>query len=151
MLLFRVDNRLVHGQIIEAWLPYTHAKHLVIANDSLTADHLRQQIIGLAIPTGVQIYFLKILELPSFLQKFAHEKILVILENCSDLEHALKQNMPTPRINIGNLHFAEGKKQLLPHVALNQQELEILKEISKKFIVDFRALPTEKPRGIHEL
>ena len=39
---FRVDNRLVHGQVIEAWLPYTGARHLVVANDELATDFLRQ-------------------------------------------------------------------------------------------------------------
>ena len=35
---FRVDNRLVHGQVIEAWLPYTGARHLIVANDELAAQ-----------------------------------------------------------------------------------------------------------------
>ena len=50
---FRVDNRLVHGQVIEAWLPYTGAKHLVVANDELAGDVIRQQIIELAVPHRV--------------------------------------------------------------------------------------------------
>ena len=50
---FRVDNRLVHGQVIEAWLPYTGAKHLVVANDELATDLLRRQIVELAIPQRV--------------------------------------------------------------------------------------------------
>ena len=50
---FRVDNRLVHGQVIEAWLPYTGARHLIVANDELAADALRQQIIELAVPQRI--------------------------------------------------------------------------------------------------
>ena len=43
---FRVDNRLIHGQVIEGWLPYTGAAHLIVANDALAEDLLRQQIMS---------------------------------------------------------------------------------------------------------
>ncbi len=151
MLLFRIDNRLIHGQIIEAWLPYIHAKLLIVANDALAEDNLRQQIISLAIPEQIQVHFVKIQDLPQTLQRCEHEKILVILESCADAAQAVKLDIPTPRINIGNLHFAQGKKQLLPHVAVTDEEYDILKEFDSKFAVDFRAVPTEKPRGLHEL
>ena len=44
MLWFRVDNRLVHGQVIEGWLPYVAARHLIVANDAMSADLLQQQV-----------------------------------------------------------------------------------------------------------
>lgn len=50
MTFVRIDNRLVHGQIIETWLPFTRARTIVVANDELAADPLRQEIMSLAIP-----------------------------------------------------------------------------------------------------
>ncbi len=150
MLLFRVDNRLVHGQIIEAWIPYLHAKHLVVANDELAKDILRQQIIGLAIPKQITVHFITLADLPQTIQGNC-EKTLVILENCADLASVLENDTIIPRINIGNLHFGPNKKQLLPHIAVTEHELEFLQNINKRYLLDFRAIPTEKPRGLHEL
>ncbi len=151
MLLFRIDNRLIHGQIIEAWLPYTQAKHLIVANDSLADDDLRQQIFCLAIPAQIQVYFIHIQQLAKTITDLNDQKIFVILENCSDAKFATSQDIPKPHINIGNLHFAAGKKQLLPHVAVTEEELDILKHFDANFSLDFRAVPTEKSRGLHEL
>ncbi len=151
MLLFRIDNRLVHGQIIEAWLPYIQAKNLIVANDALAEDNLRQQIICLAVPEQINIHFTKISKLPELLHQYRHDKILVILENCADACLATSLDIPTPQINVGNLHFASGKSQLLPHVAVTDEEYELLKQLSKKFTLDFRAVPTEKSRGLYEL
>ena len=64
---FRVDNRLVHGQVIEAWLPYTGARHLVVANDELADDIMRQQIIELAVPQRVMTHFINVKELAATL------------------------------------------------------------------------------------
>ncbi len=150
MPLFRVDNRLVHGQIIEAWLPFLQAKRLIVANDELAKDHLRQQIVSLAIPKQIIVSFITLGQLPSLLDNI-HEKTLVVLENCADLKHILTFDLVIPRINIGNLHFGANKKQLLPHVAVTEDEYNFLEDINKKYLLDFRAIPTEKPRGLHEL
>ncbi len=151
MPFIRVDNRLVHGQVIEAWLPYTGAKHLVVANDALAEDALRQQIISLAVPQRVPIHFVSLQELPHVLQTYAHERILVLLEHCEDAARAFALNIPVSRLNVGNLHYAEGKKQLLPHVAVTDAEIRILQQLSEKIAVDFRSVPTEKNRELHEL
>ena len=45
MPFVRVDNRLVHGQIIESWLPFTRARMILVVNDELAADYLRQEIM----------------------------------------------------------------------------------------------------------
>ena len=53
MIWYRIDNRLIHGQIIEAWLPYTRATRLVVPNDEFSAEPLRQQTILLAVPSPI--------------------------------------------------------------------------------------------------
>ncbi len=151
MVLFRVDNRLVHGQVIEAWLPFLHAKQLIVANDDLASDALRQQIICLAIPKQINVHFITIAQLPEIISYYPNEKILILLEHCQDLAQALKYDISISRINIGNLHFGANKKQLLPHVAVTDAEFEFLQSLNEQYMIDFRSIPTEKPRGLHEL
>ena len=62
MLWVRVDNRLVHGQVIETWLPYTNAPYLLVVNDELAADPLRQTIISLAVPARITLRVLQVKE-----------------------------------------------------------------------------------------
>ena len=56
----RIDNRLIHGQIIETWLPYTGATQVVVANDELANDILQQEIMSLAIPQTVASSFVSV-------------------------------------------------------------------------------------------
>ena len=67
MYWVRVDNRLVHGQIIETWLPFTKSRMIVVANDELSHDELRQEIMGLAIPAHVEKAFVSVAEAAMFL------------------------------------------------------------------------------------
>ena len=152
MRWFRVDNRLVHGQVIEAWLPYTGARHLVVVNDDLAADPLRQQIVSLAVPQRVQMHFTSLAGLPQVLRCCGEEKTLVLLENCQDVAHVLRMGVALSVLNVGNLHYGPGKRQLLPHVAVTDDEASLLRNFSASGAqLDFRSVPAEKARGVDEL
>ena len=131
---FRVDNRLVHGQVIEAWLPYTGARHLIVANDELAADALRQQIIELAVTLDA-----------------CGEDCFVLFGNCQDARRASNAGIIMETLNIGNLHYGPEKMQILPHVALSAEDREDLRSIQQHLVLlDFRSVPTETVRGPHE-
>ena len=55
IVLFRVDDRFVHGQILQGWLPSTRAQELFIANDALAQDDVQKMIMECAIPYNVKI------------------------------------------------------------------------------------------------
>ncbi|MBQ9405482.1 MAG: PTS sugar transporter subunit IIB [Desulfovibrio sp.] len=148
---FRVDNRLVHGQVIEAWLPYTGAKHLVVANDALADDGVSQQIISLAIPQRIAVYFIPVHELLPRLDACGEESF-VLFATCKDARRACDAGVPMNVLNMCNLHYAPDKMQILPHVALSAEDREDLHVLREHFVqLDFRSVPTEPVRGIHEL
>ena len=144
---FRVDNRLVHGQIIEAWLPYTGAKHLIVANDDLFADTLRQQIVCLAVPRYVNMHFIRVDDLPDLLDECGDES-LVLFADCRDARRACDAGVAMRVLNMGNLHYAPGKTQISRHVAVSETDREDLKTIQLYLVeLDFRCIPTEHARG----
>lgn len=145
---FRIDNRLVHGQVIEAWLPYTGARDLVVANDALAEDMLRQQIISLAVPQRVAVHFIPLNALEATLAA-CKDTAFVLFMDCGDAFAAFSTGMPMSSLNIGNLHYSEGKRQLLPHVAVSPQEEGQLRSMRDAGVsLDFRCVPTENTRGL---
>jgi len=146
MFFARVDNRLVHGQIIEAWLPFTDARALVVANDELAADDLRQQIMSIAIPLGVDIRFSPVAEVGALLRgkDFAENDALVLFSSCQDARRAFDAGFAFTRLNLGNLHYGPGKKQICQHIALSRDDedcLEILK--AQGVALDYRCIPSD--------
>ncbi len=159
MIIVRVDDRLVHGQVIEAWLPFTEAKHLVVANDALVHDDLRQQIMSLAVPQHVHIHFIALDVLVQCISECAKEKVFVLLESLQDLERALAlytahitvTSAPSIHVNIGNVSHGLDKQKIAAHVSVTQDEYQFLQQISEKFNMDFRSVPAEKPRVWHDI
>ncbi|MFV0422839.1 PTS sugar transporter subunit IIB [Oleidesulfovibrio sp.] len=140
----RVDNRLIHGQIIETWLPYTGAKHLLVVNDELAADDLQQQIVSLAVPGRVSITFVRVDELDDFVTRrgVPLDDTLVLFANCKDARRSSEKGFAFQVLNIGNLHYAPGKRQLCPHVAVSEDDEACLRFFKRNNVsLDFRCVP----------
>ncbi len=145
----RIDNRLVHGQVIENWLPYCKANRLVVANDTLACDELQQEIVSLAVSGNVGLVFTpveKSLETYHSLDKDSRPQDLFFLfATCSDAQRAYKTGLQFKAVNIGNLHYAPGKKQICEHVALDQSDRECLRFFQEESVkLDFRCVPNKQ-------
>ncbi|WP_029894846.1 PTS sugar transporter subunit IIB [Desulfohalovibrio reitneri] len=148
MFWVRIDNRLVHGQIIEAWLPYTGADVLVVVNDELAQDDLRQEIMAMAIPQDVTLRFASIdraSDVVADLSVGGHaENVLVLLATCPDAKRAFEEGLRFDELNVGNLHYGPGKKQVCPHVSLSGEDESCLEFFSQREVqLDYRCVPND--------
>ena len=146
MLWVRVDNRLVHGQVIETWLPYTNASYLLVINDELAADPLRQTIISLAVPARITLQVLKVKDATAALNALDPEanNTLVLVANCRDALRIFDAGVLFPLLNVGNLHYGQGKRQICSHVALSEDDEACLLQLKAHSVkLDFRCVPNE--------
>ncbi|MCG8410015.1 MAG: PTS sugar transporter subunit IIB, partial [Bacteroidales bacterium] len=103
MAWIRIDNRLIHGQVIETWIPYTNAKQLLVVNDDFADDCLRQQIATLAVPGRVSVNFIHVDEISSFAEHNNLQDTLIIVADCNDAKRIHDEGLSFESINIGNL------------------------------------------------
>lgn len=146
MFWVRVDNRLIHGQVVEAWVPYIGAHSILVGNDDLAADELQQEIMSLAIPRAVESAFLTIDELSkdTRLSINGRENTLLLFSTCLDVRRAFEKGLRMPVLNIGNLHYAQGKRQLSPSVALGPEDESCLHFLLEHGVeLDFRCVPND--------
>ncbi len=140
----RVDNRLVHGQVIEAWIPYTGSKVLVVADDSLANDQMRQTIMSLAIPRPIQTFFVPLTEVTSTLSAAGADSFLLFAD-CRSARTAFEHGVSYTCLNIGNLHYSPGKEQVCDHVALGDEDYQNLRYLAAQGVeLDFRCVPNRK-------
>ena len=149
MMWFRIDNRLVHGQVIEAWLPYLRAHTLVVVNDVLAADHLQQEIMKLAIPGHITVTFTPVSAVKKIYEHAQHTvngAVLFLIADCLDVERMQAEGISIPVLNIGNMHYAPGKEHISPHVAVSLEEKTCLKGMEATgTVLDFRSVPSDSP------
>ncbi|MBU1000897.1 MAG: PTS sugar transporter subunit IIB [Proteobacteria bacterium] len=147
MFWVRVDNRLIHGQIIETWLPYTKSRTIIVANDDVCGDPLRQEIMSLAIPHHVDKAFVRVEATHEYMSRaYAVDEpdVLVLFASCADARRAHESGLAFKSLNLGNMHYGPGKQQVCAHVALDGRDRTCLHYFADSGVVlDFRCVPSE--------
>lgn len=153
--LVRVDNRLLHGQVLEAWIPALKICRVVVADEEVASNSLVFSAMSLCLPPGLMAEVLPVagLSLPEL--ALSKEPTLLLVREVEALVRAQEQGLEAslaPRINVGNVHFAEGRRPVTPSVYLSQEEIRTLSDMAKAgFRIEVAALPTEHPVGIAEI
>ncbi len=128
LVLARIDCRLIHGQVVETWVPHTKANSLVVANDELAANPLLRSVMELAVPMGIRVHFCRVDEVGAVLSDAdrAGERSILLVSNAADAVRLRKEGAEFDLLNIGNLHFAEGKVEISPSVFFAPEDFEAL-------------------------
>jgi PTS system mannose-specific IIB component len=144
--LVRVDNRLIHGQVVEAWLPALHATRILVADDEAAGSPLTRAAMGLAVPAPVKVEIVPIAKADFAAAQASPERTLVLLRDVHDAMRARELGLSFSALNLGNVHFASGRVQVSSSVFLSPAELEALRRLSGAGVqIDLRPVPKEKP------
>ncbi len=155
VVLARVDNRLVHGQVLEAWVPRLGVNQVVIADDEAAASPLAQAAMTLALPPEMQGTVLPVAKVDYAALAGGSRTVLLLLRDVDDVVRAVAAGL-TPamasRVNLGNVHYASGRRPVTPSVFLSAREISEIEELEARgFEVDARAVPTDaavRPREL---
>lgn len=130
-LVIRVDDRLVHGQILYGWLQGWPADEVWLANDRVARDPVERDVyldlLEGVNPSGILPIDEAILRFSG--KKQVDRRILLILESCSDLARMLKAGVCPSEAHLGNLARHEGHAVLSSNVAVSPQDREALEQI----------------------
>jgi mannose/fructose/N-acetylgalactosamine-specific phosphotransferase system component IIB len=152
--LVRVDSRLVHGQILEAWVPFIKAKCIIVVNDKVAADPFLETVIKMAVPSDMEVI---ISSIDDFVQNytFAHgngKRTIVLFGSIADACNAFERGFHFDKLNIGNVHNNEYKVCCSSSVFLCDEEISTLENLLKKagVFVELQRVPKGRAVNIKE-
>lgn len=153
ILLTRIDNRLVHGQVATQWNSYIGANLILVANDKVAGDKVRQGLMDMAAPNGVGTRYFTIQKTIDVIHKASDsQKIFIIVENPQDVLRLVEGGVPIKKVNIGNMHMAEGKRQVATSVAVDDNDIASCKKLQELGVeLEIRRVPTTAAEDISKL
>jgi PTS system mannose-specific IIB component len=153
--LVRVDNRLLHGQILETWIPRLGIGEVVVADDEAAASPLARAAMTLCVPPEVPARIVAVRDVPWAALAGGRPAVLVLLRDVAALLAARAAGLTpalAPAVNLGNVHFGPGRRPVTPSVFLSGGEVAALRSLSEEgFRIEARAIPSESPAGIDEI
>ncbi|HJE96776.1 MAG TPA: PTS N-acetylgalactosamine transporter subunit IIB [Ligilactobacillus acidipiscis] len=151
IVLTRIDNRLVHGQVGVVWTSSIGANLLLVANDQTAQDELQQELMeATAESSGVGIRFWTLQKTIDNIHKAAErQKIFIIVRTPQDALKLVEGGVPIKQVNVGNMHFTQGKERLTKKVYVDDEDEKVLTELADHGVEVFiQDVPEDKKQNI---
>lgn len=125
IVLTRIDSRLIHGQVLEAWVPHIHANCIVVANDAVAAAGFQKSLMMASVPKGIRVIIVSVAEAAALFAgpDLASLRVLLLFACSADALEAHRLGVPFQSLNLGNMHGGEGKVRCSCTIALGAEDI----------------------------
>ena len=156
IVLCRIDDRLIHGQVVVGWGQRLGLGFIVVVDDAVRANVWEQELYRMGVPAAMDVVFATVAEAAARLEEWERDPRPGIvltgdIETMVALCAAAGQAAPR-RVNVGGVHAREGRTERLRYVFLTAEEAAKLQALAGNGVeVTAQDLPTTKPVPIAEL
>ena len=151
--VFRIDDRLIHGQIITAWIAYADAKTIIVADDKAAADSFSQSLLKMATPDSIDLKILSVDEAVNVIKSDKENgKALLLMRGPESALKMIRAGVRKDQINVGNMNMKKGKTKVLGNLWVFPEDVENIKKIYETGVtMEVRAVRNERSQDVMEL
>jgi mannose/fructose/N-acetylgalactosamine-specific phosphotransferase system component IIB len=124
MLILRVDDRLIHGQVIAGWVRPLGIQSIILASDRLSRDEWSCSAYRLAIPDGIDFSCCTLNDCMGKLPTENKRRAMILTESISEASELVKRGLAIKEINVGGLSYHEGTREVAPYIFLATEDIE---------------------------
>ena len=147
IVLARIDDRLIHGQVATVWAKVTGCERIIVCDDEVANDAIRSTLLKQVAPPGIKSSVVDIEKAVRVYSnpKYEAAKCLLLFTNPTSVLKMVEAGVELKSINIGGMSFKEGKRQITGAVSVDDADVEAFKKLNEKGIeLEIRKVDTDK-------
>lgn len=138
IVLVRIDDRMLHGQVVSTWLKDYGIEQVLIINDKAANDPIQKSVAGLAAPKDVKVHLFGVEQFIDILKKTPiKRKTMLIFTTSTDVLKLIENGLEIKEVNVGGMRYNESRKRLSKAVSVTSEEEEAFKKLIEKDIKVF--------------
>lgn len=149
IVLCRVDDRLVHGQVVIGWGRPLGVEFIALVDEGVASSPWEQDLYRMAVPPEIEVRFATVAEAAGQLAGWnGNDHRGLLLTGDVETMAALHRAVPgvVRRINLGGIHHRPGRRERLPYLYLTDDELRGLVALEAEGAeISAQDLPTSTP------
>jgi mannose/fructose/N-acetylgalactosamine-specific phosphotransferase system component IIB len=155
IVLCRIDDRLIHGQVVIGWGRPLGIDLIILVDDQVAGSPWEQELYRMAVEPDIEVRFVTVAQATAQMADWqANGKRGLVLTG--DLETMAALHTANPevvhRINLGGIHHRPGRRERLPFIYLTDQELRTLNTLQEGgAVITAQDLPTTPPVTLRSL
>lgn len=154
MVLVRIDDRLIHGQVVENWMKFLKINHVIVVNDFVANDRMQKTLFSMAVPDHARISILTITQAKKAILngQFEEDKAMLLLVSPQDVLNLINKGVRIKEVNVGGMHYSSDKKQILKAISVSKEDIQAFQELDKLGVhLEARMVPDDEKIDIMEI
>jgi PTS system mannose-specific IIB component/fructoselysine and glucoselysine-specific PTS system IIB component len=154
ILLYRVDDRLIHGQVILGWGRPLGIDFILLVDDQVRESPWEQDLYRMGVPAGIEVIFASRAEAAGLVAQHRDDgrRGIVLAGEIGTMTYLSHAGVIIPGVNLGGIHHQPGRTERLPYLYLTDEELKELEELQASGVeVSAQDLPTANPVPLRSL
>lgn len=153
--MVRVDDRMIHGQVVVGWASVLHPDRIVLCHDEIAQNEWEKELYESSFAdSGIKINVFTVDELLRYIrsEEFEKEKVILLVETPKDALRLLEKGVAFGCLNIGGLHYRANKKELNHYIYVDSEDIQALVEISRRGVkIEGQDVPSARKVDVVEM
>lgn len=153
LLLYRIDDRLIHGQVVVGWGQPLDIGFIVLVDDAVATSDWEQELYRMAVPPDMDVYFYTADDAVAALAKYRADGRpgLLVTGDIATMRR-LTERAGIDAVNVGGIHSRAGRVQKSRYVFLSPDEERALRELATSGVkVTAQDVPGARPVPLDDL
>ncbi|MDQ6611633.1 MAG: PTS sugar transporter subunit IIB, partial [Gemmatimonadota bacterium] len=129
--LYRIDDRLIHGQVVVGWGQPLELRFIILVDDVVAASDWEQELYRMGVPPEMEVQFCNVESASRHLENFLTDSRtgIVLVGDIGTMQRLVTANPEIRSVNVGGVHHAPGRTAKLRYVFLTPDEEQGLRAI----------------------
>ena len=152
IVLLRIDDRLIHGQVVMGWMKRFSIDHIVAVDDEIVEGSMQAKLIKMATPVGSTSDVVTSSTAISLLQgdKLKKKRVFIVAKGAKELLELVEAGIEMPdSVNVGNVRQKDGRT-IVPYILINDEDLDNWKKLAEKMEMKAQLTPDQGTYDLNE-
>ncbi|MEG0034861.1 MAG: PTS sugar transporter subunit IIB [Bacilli bacterium] len=143
----RIDDRLIHGQVVVAWIKNFSSKRVLIVDDLVAKDDFLLGVMRMVAPSGIELVVKSREGIENTIKKYEEDSIntIILVKTPMVAQYLFDHGLTIKLLNVGGMGYTSKRKQLYQNVSASEEEIEVLKNLEDRGInVYFQTTPGDR-------
>lgn len=151
LALARIDDRLIHGQVMTTWIKHRAAEQVVIVDDGTAADEYMIEVLEMAIPEEIAIGVFTKEEGVEFFSQGLDAPTILLVKGPEALLYLVEHGIAIDEVDVGGMGARDGRAQLYKNISTSETENDCFRALLAHGVNVFvQVMPQDKPVSIAE-
>ncbi|AAU24334.1 MULTISPECIES: mannose/fructose/sorbose PTS transporter subunit IIB [Bacillus] len=154
IVLARIDDRFIHGQVLTRWIKIHAADRIIVVSNEVAQDEMRKTLILSVAPSNVKASAVSISKMAKAFHSPRYEDTtaMLLFENPGDIVSLIEAGVPIEIVNVGGMRFENNRRQITKSVSVTEKDIKSFEQLHELGVkLELRQLPSDSSEDFMQM